>query len=308
MPCSMPRTSRRSLLSALGAVSVGTLLSACGTSAPAGRTIAEPGLASPGPSATAVATPTHGPAQPKVFDAAARKAIEDRFRGRKPLEWGLAVPGVVTHTASTAVALTFDACGGPGGSRYDSALIETLRRLKVPATLFLNSRWIQANPSLSAELAADPLFEIGNHGTAHVPLSVTGRSAYGIRGTASPSAVLDELLGNVDHLFKLEGAPVPWFRTGTAFYDDVAAALAAAVGMVPVNFSVNSDAGATFPARTVAKLLAGVDPGTIVIGHMNQPGSGTAPGYASALPALLGRGVHFTTLSQSGLAVPGNPA
>lgn len=30
----------------------------------------------------------------------------------------------------------------------------------------------------------DPLFAIGNHGTRHVPLSVTGRAMYGLKDTA----------------------------------------------------------------------------------------------------------------------------
>ncbi|NUP75788.1 MAG: polysaccharide deacetylase family protein [Sinomonas sp.] len=217
------------------------------------------------------------------------------------------MPGLVTRTPSTAVALTFDACGGPGGAGFDARLIETLRKLRIPATLFLNSRWVEANPSVSAELAADRLFEIANHGTAHVPLSVSGRSAYGIRGTGSLSAVLDEFVGNAARVHALAGAPVPWFRPGTAFYDDVAAEVTAAVGLVPVNFSVNADAGATLPAAKVSSILGTAWPGDIVISHMNRPGSGTAPGYAAALPELVARGLRFTTLSQSGLPLPTVP-
>ncbi|KHL05244.1 polysaccharide deacetylase family protein [Sinomonas humi] len=306
----MPHASRRTLLSTLGSASVGVLLTACGASQSAATTMTEPARATPSaseapPSAPAT-SPVSAPPRPHVLSGAERLAIEERFRGRRPTQWGLAVSGVVTRTATTAVALTFDACGGPGGSRYDAALIQTLRRLKVPATLFLNARWIEANPTLSTELAADPLFEIGNHGTAHVPLSVSGRSAYGIPGTASLAAALDEVLGNEGRVSALAGAAVPWFRPGTAFYDDVTAAATSAAGLVPLNFSVNADAGATFPAWKVEAQLRTVRPGDIVISHMNQPGSGTAAGYAGGLPALLGRGIRFTTLSQSGLAVPGH--
>ncbi|MCH6470509.1 polysaccharide deacetylase family protein [Sinomonas terrae] len=312
VPSLMAHASRRAVLSTLGSASLGALLTACGSSQAAETTMAEPGAATPEPPAAprsaAAPSAASAPLRPHVLSAAERLAIEERFRGRKPTQWGLAVTGVVTRTATTAVALTFDACGGPGGSRYDSALIQTLRRLKVPATLFLNARWIEANPSLSAELAADPLFEIGNHGTAHVPLSVSGRSAYGIPGTASLAAALDELLGNEQRVSALAGAAVPWFRPGTAFYDDVTAAATSAAGLVPLNFSVNADAGATFPGWKVAAQLRTVERGDIVISHMNQPGSGTAAGYAAGLPALLGRGIRFTTLSQSGLAVPGHTA
>ena len=108
-----------------------------------------------------------------------------RYGHLRPRTWGFGGPGVVRdlHTSRRVIALTFDACGGPGGSGYDQALIGFLRRREVPATLFLNSRWIDANPAAFGQLAAEPLFEIANHGTRHLPLSVTGRSAYGIPGT-----------------------------------------------------------------------------------------------------------------------------
>ena len=105
------------------------------------------------------------------------------------------------------IALTFDACGGPGGSGYDQALIDFLRRHEVPATLFLNSRWIDANPAAFRLLAAEPLFEIANHGTRHRPLSVTGRSAYGIPGTRNAGEVYDEVAGNQAKLTRLLGCP-----------------------------------------------------------------------------------------------------
>src|SRR5258708_792652 len=108
---------------------------------------------------------------------------------------GCADPGATASrhpsAAGRVIALTFDACGGPGGSGYDQALIDFLRRRQVPATLFLNSRWIDANPAAFHLLAAEPLFEIGNHGTRHRPLSVTGRSAYGIPGTRSAGEAYD---------------------------------------------------------------------------------------------------------------------
>jgi peptidoglycan/xylan/chitin deacetylase (PgdA/CDA1 family) len=69
------------------------------------------------------------------------------------------------------------------------SLISRARRIlheRVPATLFINARWIKANPRNFRQLAADPLFEIGNHGIEHRALSVIGRSAYGdVLGDAS---------------------------------------------------------------------------------------------------------------------------
>lgn len=209
------------------------------------------------------------------------------------------LPGIVSRTRSDAVVLTFDACGGPGGSRYDAALIALLRRLGVPATLFVNARWTAANGAVAAELAADPLFELASHGLRHVPISVTGRSAYGIPGTRNAGEVYDEVTGADPWFGSVLGHRPRWFRPGTAHSDDVAAAIALALGTPVVGFSVNADAGATLPPGEVAAGVRSARSGDIVISHFNQPGHGTAAGYAQALPSLLGSGTSFTTLARA---------
>lgn len=240
--------------------------------------------------ALAPPTPSKPPAVPD------KQQVLAEFAGRYPKEWGLHVTGVVNKSRSHKVALTFDACGGPGGTGCDHRLLQTLRKLNVPATLFINSRWIQANRALSAELAADPLFELANHGTAHLPLSVSGKSAYGIAGTANVAAAYDELMGNQAIMQELVGTAPRFFRPGTAFYDDVAVEMTRRLGMVPVNFTVNGDGGATYPAATVAAEVGSVTAGDIVISHFNRPAAGTAEGYARALPRLLDLGASFGRL------------
>ncbi|KOV09689.1 polysaccharide deacetylase, partial [Streptomyces sp. XY431] len=231
-----------------------------------------------------------------------RAFVTARYADAAPAAWGLDVPGVITglpRSAAPAIALTFDACGGPGGSGYDAALVDTLRTHGVPATLFLNARWIDANPATFESLAADPLFEIANHGTAHRPLSVTGRSAYGIAGTRDPGEVHDEIAGNLAKLTALLGRPPAFFRSGTAHYDDVATRIAADLGQRIAGFSTNADGGATPPAAQVRRELLDAAPGAIVIAHMNHPTAGTAPGLAAALPTLLAAGRTFTRLSDA---------
>ena len=220
-----------------------------------------------------------------------------------PTEWGEAVTGVGRRLAGTsAIALTFDACGGPNGSGYDAALIGHLRHLDVPATLFVNERWLDANPAVFAELADDPLFEIANHGTRHRPLSVDGRSAYGITGTGSVDEVIDEVMGCQRRLTELTGTAPRFFGSGTAYYDDVAVRVVHELGLEVAGYSVLGDAGATFSAAQVRDALLGAGPGDIALLHMNHPASGTAEGVAAALPTLLDRGATFTTLGDHELA------
>lgn len=227
-----------------------------------------------------------------------KQQIVTEFANRKPQEWGLQVTGVVTQAAASAIALTFDACGGPGGAGVDHELLGTLQKLHVPATLFLNERWIQANPDLTKDLAANPLFELANHGFLHRPLSVSGKAAYGIAGTADLGQVYDELTGNQKALQDITGHLPRFFRPGTAYYDEVAAAVTRRLGLQPVNFSINGDAGATLAPAAVASALATARPGDIVIAHVNKPGSGTAAGFRQALPRLQGGGSTFVRLGE----------
>lgn len=236
------------------------------------------------------------PASPAIVPPPSKAQLVTEFGGSRPAEWGLTVTGVVTRSLASQTVLTLDACGGPGGSGVDEELLAALRRLDIPATLFVNARWIQANRLIAAELAQDPLFELANHGWQHRPLSVTGRSAYGIPGTASVAEAYDELTGCLDVLLEMTGRPSRFFRAGTAYYDEVAAAMTRRLGMLPVNFSVNADAGATLPPEAVAAALAAAGPGDIIIAHFNKPGSGTAAGFAQALPRLLGQGATFAKL------------
>ncbi|MFD7588430.1 polysaccharide deacetylase family protein [Kitasatospora sp. NPDC059811] len=306
--------SRRALLAAVA----GSTLAGCGSSAGGGAAAPEAPEASAsaaevsgasGASAISEATPsepptTAPPAPPAPTAATAsreptRAELIARYVGTAPKEWGMEVTGVTTKlpAGESATALTFDACGGPGGNGYDADLIDFLRKRSVPATLFLNARWIDANPDVFKQLAADPLFEIGNHGTVHRPLSVTGRSAYGIAGTGGVGEVYDEVAGNAHKLAGLLGHPVRFFRSGTAHYDDVAARVVADLGERAAGFTVNGDGGATLSAAEVRQELAAAPPGAIVICHMNHPGGGTAPGVVAAVPGLLAAGRRFVRLS-----------
>ncbi|MFC8521470.1 polysaccharide deacetylase family protein [Pseudarthrobacter sp. NPDC057230] len=189
-----------------------------------------------------------------------------------------------------------DFCGGPDGSAMDMLLLKALRQSEIPATLFLNSRWIRANPSVSRELANDPLFELANHGSAHSPLSVNGKSAYGIPGTKGVEEIYDEIITSNAVLEDLTGRPQRFFRPGTAYLDDVAAQMVHALGLTPVGFSINGDGGATFTASIVARELSAATPRDIVIVHGNHPEGGTAQGLLQALGttrALKDKFIHF---------------
>ena len=226
--------------------------------------------------------------------------MELRRRNQAPKEWGETVEGVKTRldTTEMVIALTFDACGGPKGSRYDAALIEFLRSEKIPATLFVSGSWIDANPAVFKNLASDPLFEIANHGLAHKPCSVNGKPAYGIRGTASVGELVDEIEKNGRKIEAATGRKPKFYRPGTAYCDEVAVKVAGELGYEVVNYSMLGDAGATWPPEKILQALLKAGPGSIVILHMNQPRSKTSAGLKEAIAPLKEKGFRFVKLSE----------
>lgn len=228
-----------------------------------------------------------------------KKLLANRYGNQSPKQWGENVSGVKSRirTRDKVIALTFDACGSAKGMGYDSRLIAFLEQEQVPATLFINARWIGPNRAAFDHLAANPLFEIANHGFRHRPASVTGRSVYGIAGTGSVAELVDEIELNARYLAELTGKRPRFYRSGTAYYDEVAVQVTEALGEQVAGFSVLGDAGATWPGEQVRRALLGADPGAVVILHMNHPAGGTAAGVMDAVPELKKRGFRFVRLS-----------
>jgi peptidoglycan/xylan/chitin deacetylase (PgdA/CDA1 family) len=221
-----------------------------------------------------------------------------KYKGLKPKQWGEQVDGVLSRvpTKEKVIFLTFDACGGPYGSGYDQKLLDFLNKEKVEATLFLNSRWLETNPELAKKLAANPLFSLQNHGTLHRPLCVNGRSVYKIQGTRSVAEVYEEIMGTDARLKQLTGKRPRFFRSGTAYYDEIAVQVAQDLGYTITGFDILGDAGATYSKAQIIKVALAARPGTIIIYHMNQPRSATSIGVPEVVKNLRAAGYEFKKL------------
>ena len=172
-----------------------------------------------------------------------------------------------------------------------------MRERGVPATLFVTSLWMKNNPDALRDLAADPLFEIAAHGARHRPCSVSGKSVYGIKGTANFRELADEVEGNARDIERATGKRPLWYRSGTAYYDDVAVSAVRALGFGIAGYSIAGDEGATLSADKVAAKTLKARHGDILLYHMNKPQSGTREGLKKALPQLIERGFRFVRLS-----------
>jgi len=152
-------------------------------------------------------------------------------------------------------------------------------------------------------LAHPTLFEMENHGSAHVP-AVVGGSVYGMPGARDTAGVEKEVEGGTQAIARASGRAPAWYRGAGAVYGEQGEQTIARLGYRIAGFSLNADDGGTLGATAVARRLREVRPGEIVIAHLNRPASGTAEGLAVALPELLARDLKFVTLSQSAGVLP----
>jgi peptidoglycan/xylan/chitin deacetylase (PgdA/CDA1 family) len=229
-----------------------------------------------------------------------KAGIVERFKHASPGPFGAFVKGVDEDivTDKKVMALTFDACGGPHGSGYDEELINFLRANKIPATLFLSGLWIDAHPDKVKELAADPLFEIENHGLTHHPCAVAGETMYGIHGTGNVGQAVDEIEMNARKIEAITSRKPIFYRSATATTDEACAAIANSLYETIISYDLLSgDAVAGTPASVIkANLINGARHGAIVIMHMNHPEWNGAEALKQALPIWQQQGFTFVKL------------
>jgi peptidoglycan-N-acetylglucosamine deacetylase len=205
------------------------------------------------------------------------------------------------------VALTFDADmtphmlhrldTGETASYYNAALIEELRRLQVPATLFLTGLWMQQYPDVTRELAADPLFELGTHTWDHRAFTA---NCYGL-GRVPAAEMLEEVTRTQRLLDELAGArSTKLFRFPGGCYDDAALRAIAPSGVTVIQFDVpGGDGFQDRPEPIIRTVVNGAQGGSIVVLHMN--GGNTSPRTADAIGPIVeqlrARGYTLTTVS-----------
>jgi peptidoglycan/xylan/chitin deacetylase (PgdA/CDA1 family) len=224
-----------------------------------------------------------------------------QYRGRTGVRFAEFHPSTFRRLATNekVVALTFDACGGRHGSGFNAALIGFLEGQRVPATLFISWRWVtNGNESHFRRILANPLFQVENHGLTHRPCAVNPREIYQTPSTPDLASAVMEIAGNAALLERATGRRTTFYRSGTAYYDDVAMEIAATLGHRVAGWDVLSgDVGASVSADAIAEgVLRRVRSGSVVILHMNQPAWQAAPAVERIVGTLRGRGYRFVTL------------
>ncbi len=211
------------------------------------------------------------------------------------------------------LALTFDLCEQPGEvAGYDGAIVDYLRAHAIKATFFAGGKWLASHETRALQLMADPLFEIGNHGWAHLNARGLDRESLAreIEGPQRAYEGLREHLGSLQCQRPRAQAAIPArmgiFRFPYGACDAAAMAAVNGAGLAAIQWDVST--GDPAPAQSAAAIAAAMTrakPGSIVIGHANGRGVHTAEALPLAIPKLKAAGFEFVTVSE--LLAAGKP-
>lgn len=174
------------------------------------------------------------------------------------------------------IALTFDADmtdgmakrikSGQVHSYYDRRLIEELRKLKTPATLFLSGKWVEMYPNETKDLATDPLFELGSHSYAHRSYTP---SCYGLLPLEDAEKIQD--IGTSQYLIQqYTGTRTKLFRFPGGCYSHKDLLLVKKAGMTTVQWDTVADDGFNpYSDAILSSIIRRAKNGSIIVMHMN---------------------------------------
>lgn len=189
-----------------------------------------------------------------------------------------------------AVALTFDLCQTPGRpAGYDRGVIAALRVSATPATFFVGGDWMRSHPQETRELAAESLFELGNHSWSHPDL----------RRLAAPDIVA-EIERTEAELQRQVGRTPRLFRLPFGYYTPEVLQAVAATGVRIIQWDVVSgDPDPKLGAEVLVRTVTGqARAGSIVVMHANGRGRHTAEALPGIIAGLRRRGFQLVTVSQ----------
>ncbi len=191
--------------------------------------------------------------------------------------------------ADNVVSLTFDDGPNPHAT---PAILDALRREKVPATFFILGRHADRWPSLVRRIADDG-HQLGNHGYWHRKLHRRG-----------PAYVRDDLTRGTDAIAAASGGTRPrHFRAPHGFRSPWVTSIARTLGQRTVGWSLGVwDSARPGAGEIVRRSVAGMQAGSILLLH---DGDGYDPEgnrlqTAEAVPLIIdglrARGFRFATL------------
>lgn len=224
--------------------------------------------------------------------------IVTEFSTETPHEWGDAVSGVKTHlkTQEKVIAIGLDADAIPE-KEGSSSLVEFFQRENIPVTLFVSGGWIDRNSALLKKLAANPLFEIANHGLDQKPCSISGKSIRDKKGTRNVEEVFAEIEKNARKIEAMTGVLPQYYRSGAGYYDEVAVRIVKALGYEAVGSDLKLPQGTGVTRQQVFDSLMNPSAGAIAILQAGTLNKTVSDGIIDAVRTLRAKGYKFVKLS-----------
>lgn len=250
--------------------------------APEARTTGTLSISATDPSAAVAVTGRPRPAPAAIpAPTTARPAVGATSppAGRS-LGWAMGRDWERLPTSEKVVALTFDA-----GANADAvpSILATLAAKKVPATFFLTGDWVRSYPDAARQIAAAG-HAIGNHSLSH-PAFTTLDTFELNRQVTDAERLIHAAIGR---------PPQPLFRF--PFGDRNATTVAAlnATGYVAIRWTADTvgwkgTSGGMTTADVVARVLAHLGPGEIVLMHVGSHPTDGSMLDAAALPGMIDR-------------------
>jgi peptidoglycan/xylan/chitin deacetylase (PgdA/CDA1 family) len=192
------------------------------------------------------------------------------------------------------VALTFDAehPDRPHRPGVTEGIVELLAERRVPATWFLQGRWVESVPELARQVAADGHL-IGNHSFYHARLPLLTDA-----GLATDIGVAEQVIRDTTGI-----DPRPWFRCPfMAGADDprVLRAIVAAgyrdIGADVILDDWEPDRTGPLLAADALRQTPAVGDGAVILLHAWPPG--TLDGLPAIIDGLRERGARFVRIDE----------
>ncbi|MBM7557922.1 polysaccharide deacetylase family protein [Halanaerobacter jeridensis] len=192
------------------------------------------------------------------------------------------VPIYKVDTPEKKVAITLD---GMWGAKKTPEILKTLRDHDVNITFFFGGNWLEENPQLVKEIAANG-HEVGNHSYTHPHMAQLGTEE-----------IIQELNRTAELIKELTGQKPDLFRPPFGEYNNRLIKTSRQQDYHIVQWSIDSldwkDVSTEFIVKTVMKNLS---PGEIVLMHNN--GQNTTEALKKLLPKIKQEGYEIVPLSE----------
>ena len=192
-------------------------------------------------------------------------------------------------TDERVVALTFDACEAGQKVSFDHGILDYLVARKIPFTVFASGRFVETNFADVQALAALDFVDIENHSWNHPNTMNHFR----------PEAVLDQVGRTHNEIVTATGHQPQFFRFPAGNFNDEGLKAVESLGYHVVHWRwATGDPDRREGAKALYnRVISKVEPGDILIFHINGRGVHTAEALPRIVEQLEAEGYRFVLVS-----------